>query len=285
MRVLIFILILFTSIHAQTNLDTIKYNKFTFFLSDVDFIGGKVPEYKIIKPDKSKDKKKIIKKKDAKKVVKKKKELMSSDEGQLYKAGKNLFNAMQYQESGDIFIELLQKYPDSKYKYGASFYIAELKYNTAKYDDAMMYYNKIINDFKKSSYVDDAYYKKALIFYKKGDYRSSLKSVSIMQEKLKRSPLMGDSYVLKGSIYEKLKNYNHAINSYKYVINKYPKSKNLDKTYYHLGLIYKEIPHVRNLELSASYFQNIVDNYKDSPYHPKADAELTYLKENFLDYK
>jgi len=273
---------------AETNYNTIKYNRFDLFLSDIDFIGISGPSFGGAKTDKTeritkKNQKKSIENKKA--IIKKSSDQTSSEEQQLHTAGQNLFNAMQYAEAEDMFIELLQKYPDTKFKASATYHLAVIKSKTGKTEEAAMYYNKIIHDLEKSKFTDQAYYDLSSIYTGQKDHKNALKHITLMQQKYPKSPLIGDSYVLKGTIYENLKNYGQAISSYQTVIDLYPKSMSMDKVYFQMGSIYEKIPQVRNLELAAKYFQKVLDEFPESLYTPDATKELDYLKENFLDYR
>ncbi len=286
MRTIILLLLLSQSLYAQTNISTIKFNNFTVFLLEVGFIH----KDGLIEPSavsSSNESRKAIKQKN-KKTVKKKiisSKAVSEDE-QLYQSAKKLLSGNSLKESENIFIDLMQKYPDSKYKYSATYHLGEIMHRTGRPDESLMYYNKIIHDFPGSKYADDAYFSAASIYLDKEEYSDGLKYLSIMQEKFKSSSLIGESYILKGEIYEELKNYAQAIDAYINVVDNYNNSSSVIKAYFRLGSIYKTAPkHVRNFEKSSEYFQKIVDHYPKSRYASRAERELKFIKENFFDYK
>lgn len=213
------------------------------------------------------------------------KEVISAEEKQLFDSAINLYNGKNYPEAEDVLTQLLQRYPDSRMKFEATYYLGEIKYSQKKYDEALMYYNKIAEDFSTSSFADKAMYRISSVYYQKKEYANGLKNITIFQYKYKKSKLIDNSCILKGRIYEALNQYPNAVSSYETVINSYSDSDSMDQAYYYLGQVYETAPAVRDLEKSSLYYQKVVDNYPDSKYFPKAKERIKFLNENFLNYR
>jgi len=278
---------------TTNNAFLIKYKGFTLFLSKVHFFTN----FKL--DNKRREEKRITKnlfklssiqkekKKKKKLSFKKKKEIVgyTSEEDQLFYTGLKLFNNKDYSEAENIFIELLQKYPDTKYKDRVTYYQGKIYFYLKKWDESKLYFEKLINEFNKSKFQDASYYWLSYINYTNGQYNNALKNISIMQDRFRNSKYLLSSYILKSKIYKSLKRYRNAVETLEYVIDNFKSSNRISTAYFYLGKLYKEIPEVRNLEKSAECFNEIIKSYPNSVLCQKAKKELKYLNDNFLKYK
>ncbi|MDD5066345.1 MAG: tetratricopeptide repeat protein [bacterium] len=286
---LIFFLLAATNLSAQmTNQNVMKFLNFHIFLSEAGFLSeekplqaGKKKEEKVIKATNAF---KPIKTKKTNAAVKKR-EVSLSEEDQLFQTAKGLFQEGNYRESEDIFIDLLQRFPDTKLKFETTYYLAELKLNTGRLDEAMMYYSKIIQDYPDSDYAAPAYYRIGYIYFRNNDYTNSLKFLSLLGQKYGNKPVAPESYLLKAKVYIALRQYRNAITACETIIKKYPNSNSMDDAYFSLADLYQTEPEIRDMEKARDNFQKVVDQYPDSPYCEQARQKVRFIKENFLEYK
>ncbi len=262
-------------------MNTIIINNFAVFLSDVDYV-ERVIEKKLKEPTASlhtpssstssiKEQKPEKQEKKSSSPKKGEKEIITSEEQQLYQAAKKLFNAKDSKESEEIFIDLLQKYPDSKYKDDATYFLAEIMLNTNRLDNALMYYEKIIQDFSKSSRVDDAYYRIALIYSKALtndiskqiiDKKEELKKARVDKDKASVTNIENDLKELRESLLQKKKDdYGNGIRYLSIMQQKFKNSSLIDESYILKGDIYQKL---KKYDHAAAAYKTVADNYPGS---------------------
>ncbi len=297
--ILIFnILLMFTFILNSTPTNEnfiISYKNFDFFLflpefkstiNEETYLSNK-PVKKTIKSVKKNNKKSENEIKEAsiklnvKKKKKKKRKL--SEEMRLLYVGKNLFNKNELKASEDSFMELLQKYPDSKYKDEVTYMLGQIMLKKKRYDEALMYFTKIVEDFKGSSYRGKAFYYSAYIYFIKKDYNKAIQLLSNMKYEFPGKNILYKGYILAGDIYIARGNIITGIEEYKQaIINK---NRYSDEALFKLGKVYENNKEVRNLEEAVKYYKRIIDNYPDSEYYLSAKDRIEYIEKNFLNYR
>ncbi len=207
------------------------------------------------------------------------------DEAILYKNGLELYNNRDYNSSESVFIELLQKYPDTRYKDKATFYLGKIMSKQGKYEESLLYFNKIKDDFSGSSLTPQAMYNAAEIYMETGKSDESVKLLMFLQKKYPNSEIIDKSYLLLGDVYRKRGEVRNAINKYQKILSKFKKSTVVDDALFKLGDLYENEPEYRNFELANKYYQMIVDKHPDSEYLDSAQERIKFIKENFLEYK
>lgn len=274
---------------AETNQNIIKYNSFFIFLSDIDYNTNItiVGSQKLTPPITNKKLSSLVPIKSKKSIstTNKKKEIALSEEDQFFNSGVKLFKQKNYKEAEDIFIDLLQRYPDTRLKYNVTYYLGEIQLGKHQEPEALMYYNKIIQEAPESDMAAKSYYSIAWIAYQNKRYSESLKDLNLIMAQYPKSSISDEAYLLQAQVYAALKQFENALSSLNVILEKYKDSDSMAKAYFALAELYEKAPPIRNLEKSLENYQMIVDHYPDSPYVLPAKKRIQFLKDNFLDYK
>ncbi|MBN1898459.1 MAG: tetratricopeptide repeat protein [Spirochaetes bacterium] len=272
-------------LYGQDQNDIIKLKDFNLFLF-VLFYKSERPAEKEKKESVTKNKPEISKFKEYKKETgQPKKEGVSTAEASLYNSGLQFYKAKNYDESQSVFIELLQKYPDTAFKAQSTFYLGQIMFEKGQKDQALMYYNKLSEEYPKISLAGEAVYKSAQIYYEDKKYSEGLKSLLNFQKKYPQNKLIDESYVLLGDMYRKKGEMNSAAKMYQAVVEKYPKSNSVDQALFKLGDLYENEKDVRNFEMSLNYYERIVKSFPDSEFLEPARERIEFIKKNFLEYR
>ncbi len=263
-------------VEGRTDINTVKFGNFTLFLSEVGFLykdvrtesGKSLPPALIEKKKSIKQKKEINKKKSISGATSKD---ATSEDQQLYQSAEKLFNTGDLKEAENIFIELLQKYPDFKNKKSTTYYLAEIMLRTGRPDEAEMYYNKIIYDFSRSKYVDDAYYRLAFIYSKAVtndikeqiiNKKKELKTIRTAKDKTTVTNLENDLKKLKESLLQKKQDdYSNGLKYLSIMQEKFKESLKIGESYILKGDIYQKI---KNYKQAVKAYKTVVDNYPKS---------------------
>lgn len=281
---LILVLILNFVSYSQTN-NLIKIRGFNIYLPIATYISEEIISNNITKTQKIVPQVSIKKITEPEKKEEAKKELATDEESILYNNGIEFFKMKSFTAAEQSFIELLQKYPDTRYKDKATYYLGEIMLNQNRLDEALMYFNKINQEFLASPVLPDSLYKSALINFNKNNFDEALKILMTLKRKYPKNSKSAASLVLMGDIYRKKKEFNNSIKMYLTVLKEYGNSDYVDDAIFKLADIYENEPEIRNLEIAKNYYEKIVNSYPDSEYYLKASEQLEFIKKNFLEYK
>jgi TolA-binding protein len=282
-KILIILIFLISKIFAKTNNNIVKFKGFNLFL----ILKPYIEEEKIIKPELQSSKKSKFEIKKGLELEEKKeiKEEISSDEDILFKNGIELYKNGDWSAAESAFIELLQKYPDTKLKDKATYYLGEIMLKQNRTEEALNYFNKINQEFTASTFLPDSLFNTALIYFNQNNLNESLKLLLTITKKYPKSEKSAKAFLLLGDIYRKNKEYENAIKAYQNVIKKFPKTDFIDNAIFKLAELYENDPPVRNLELAKTYYEKIINYYPDSEFYQLAVERLDFIKKNFLEFK
>lgn len=95
-------------------------------------------------------------------------------EADAYLLGLEAYNAGNFKSALQTWKNFLLKYPKSRWKPGALYWIAEIDFQQGNYQAAIQGYQKVIQAFPTSDWTAKALFKQGLSFFKLQDYESAL---------------------------------------------------------------------------------------------------------------
>jgi TolA-binding protein len=138
----------------------------------------------------------------------------------IYK-GELTYGSSKHKETIDVLGKFDERYPDSKYKQVANFFIADSYYRLNDNKRAIEHFGKAKGIEKEYPY-KTLYYAEVLIELKK--YKEAIYNLTSIINYFPRFSEIEKTYLLLANSFLSLKDFNNAVYNYFYVIRKYPKS-------------------------------------------------------------
>jgi TolA-binding protein len=159
-----------------------------------------------------------------------------------------------------VYQELLQKYPNSKYKSSATYELALIAYKHGQYDLTIEYGGRLLND---SNYQQDIYWLLAEVAEKQDDVNSAIQYYKLLTEKFPDAPLAADAFYKLAYSYQKQENYQLAGQIYESIYTKYPTYKQVAQSLFAAGICYER---AEQFALAVKNWKLLIDKFPTSQY-------------------
>ena len=205
----------------------------------------------------------------------------------VYLGQATLYSATKkHEEALKSYIELIEKFPNSKRVAEAHLGKANIYYQFKNYKKAIVAYQIVIDRFSNDPSIKDtyekAYFGLAWSYLKSGDIDSSIKIFRKIENQASNNIVKISALTQIGDAYQDINQHEKAIDIYDNILNRYPNSPYIDYVQYRQGIALLKLDKIDAARLS---FQSLAANFPESKYLNEVDYYLAVAYFKKEDWK
>ena len=213
---------------------------------------------------------------------------MTSSDEVLFKMGTQLTESRLYPDAEKKFRELLDQFPQSKYRDGSNFWLGTIRISENRYDEAIAFFTEI----KKtdSGEYPAAQFKLGECYQYKGDLIKSIEYFRRIFSLFPTNELADNALLRTGKLYLGLKKGDLALDAAVRSIKYYGDRETLDDAYYLLGKIYENDPKLKDPEMARKIYRLFLKKagsgdpkFKNSPLRGRIESDLQLIEKKYFN--
>ncbi len=204
----------------------------------------------------------------------------------LFKTGAELYENRLYADAEKKFKEMLELFPQSKYRDSAGLMMGAIKVNEYKYDEAIAVFSEVKTG---SGEYPAAQYRIAESYLFKGEPQKSVEFFRRVYSLYPDNDLADKALLNTGKIYINLKKGDLALEAIINLIKNYGSRKTLDDAFYNLGKIFESDPKLKDPEMARKIYKFFLrkaesgdPKFKNSPLKMRVESDLNYIEKKYF---
>lgn len=206
------------------------------------------------------------------------KSLAAKSAHELFEMGKKEYDKTKYFKAIELFQSVVYNYPGESIVDTAQYYLSLSYFGNEEYELAGVEFNRLIINYPSSAYFEHAIFMKAVSFFE-----STPRHYGLDQTDLQEAIKQFEDFIIDFPESELMPDVR------KYLLQA---RSRMARKYYESGIVYSRM---RAFEAAKIYFQNVIDDYTDTDYGPRASyhyAEMEFklrrfdqARKKFQDFK